>query len=151
MNLRGDLRCPENPRNHVLTPAALGLLKAGIVRSTKGLRTSDTNAITDNPKQNAATEQSGSVSENSTRSRTRSANSALTTGSTFLLKRYITSSRWQKVVRTMQRTSFRFVSIITVRFTHSVATDGTGTGKATLRRKISVVVETEHIPCRSRK
>jgi len=34
----------------------------------------------------------------------------------------------------MQRTSFRFVSIITVRFTHSVATDGTGTGKATLRK-----------------
>ena len=55
------------------------------------------------PKRKDDTERSGSVSASSTHSRTRSVSSALTTGSTFLLKRYITSSLYRRVVRMMQR------------------------------------------------
>ena len=57
----------------------------------------------------------------------------------------------RKVVRTMQRTSSPCASHVMQGFTHSVATVGTETGGETLRRKISFVVATEHIPCRSRK
>ena len=134
MNLRGDLRCPENPRNHVLTTAAPALLKADTARSTNEQRTSVMNATTDSPKRNDATERNGSVSANSTHSRTRSVSSALTTGSTFPLKRYITSSLCRKVVRMMQRTSSLCASRAMQGFTHSVATVGTDAGKVTLRK-----------------
>ena len=85
-------------------------------------------------KRNDVMERSGSAFVNSTHSRTHSVSNALTTVSTFLLKRYITSNLCRKAAHMMRQIWLACVDLAMQGFTHSEATVGTGTERETLRK-----------------